>query len=244
MRPGFRRQLDILIDRNLAIHSGSAGTLGVMLGQAPVIGYFIGVAWRGQEPQPATYFVMAVASLWMGCMNACTAVVQERAVYDRERMFELDIRAYLASKLAVLTGIGLLQTLLLLLVQGRWMHLPAGPGRLVVLFGALAAANLASAGLGLLVSCCAKSSFGAVVMVPLLLIPQILFSRLILGSNVEGGVPGAVEKVTITKWAYESLVDLHAGAAWGTQLESFAALSAILAACVSLAWLKLRVDDA
>lgn len=244
MRPDFRRQLDILIDRNLAVHWGSSGTLAVMLGQAPVIGYFIGVAWRGQEPLPATYFVMAVAALWMGCMNACTAVVQERPVYDRERMFDLDVRAYLASKLAVLAAIAVLQTLLLLFVQGRWMHLVGGAPRLLLLFTTLALADLAAAGLGLVVSCCSRTSFGAVVMVPLLLIPQVLFSKLILGGNVEGGVPGAVEKLTITKWAYEALTDLHTGATWAGQLKSVAALSAILAVCAALSWLKLRWDDA
>ena len=38
--PAFRGQLDILIDRNLAIHWGGLGALAAMLLQAPIIGYW------------------------------------------------------------------------------------------------------------------------------------------------------------------------------------------------------------
>ena len=98
VRPGFRRQLDILVDRAIAVHLGSLGTLLMMLAQAPIIGWFIGLAWRGQEAVPQTYFIMSVAALWMGCMNACTAIVVERPIFLRERMFDLDIQSYLLSK--------------------------------------------------------------------------------------------------------------------------------------------------
>ncbi|MBI4424192.1 MAG: ABC transporter permease [Elusimicrobia bacterium] len=242
-RPDFRRQLDILIDRNLAIQWGSRGTAAMIVAQAPVIGYFIGVAWKGQEAAPQTYFVMAVAALWMGCMNACTAVVQERAVYERERMFELDIRAYLLSKIAVLAVIAAAQTLLLLAVQGHFMRLAGGLLPPALGFLTLAAANLSAAGLGLLVSCFARTPYGAVVTVPLLLIPQVLFSRIILQQNVESGVPAAIEKLTITKWAYEALTDLHDGASWGVQLKCLLALLAGLVAFLSASYLKLRSDD-
>lgn len=242
--PAFRRQLDILIDRNLAVHWGGRGALAAMLLQAPIIGGFIGIAWRNQEAAPQTCFVMAVAALWMGCMNACTAVVQERAIYRRERMFGLDIRAYLLSKLAVLSAAAVAQTLLLLLAQARLMHVGGSALETALRFGVLAAANLAAAGLGLAVSCFAKTSYGAVVAVPILLIPQVLFSRIILQGNADNTLPSLLEKLTITKWAYESLIDLRFdGLTWLEQLKSFSALAAGLAAFVALAALKLRADD-
>lgn len=239
----FRRQLDILIDRNLAVHWGAKGACLAMLAQAPVIGYFIGIAWKGQEPAPQTYFVMSVASLWMGCMNACTAVVQERAIYRRERMFGLDPRAYLLSKLAVLAAIAAAQTLLLLVVQHQLMRLGESLGRELVGFMALASANLAAAGLGLAVSCFAKTSYGAVVAVPILLIPQVLFSRILLQDNIDAGLPFLFEKLTITKWSYDSLRDLRDGGKLLEQLKCFAALGASLAAFMSISWLKLRTDE-
>ncbi len=243
-RPGFRRQLDILVDRNLAIHAGAFSTALLMLLQAPVIGGFIGLAWKGQEPVPQTYFVMAVAALWMGCMNATTSVVQERAVYMRERMFELDLAAYLLSKLAVLAVLGAVQTVLLLAAQGRLMHLKESLGPLTLAFLVMAATNIASAGLGLLISCVAKTSYGAVVAVPILLIPQVLFSKIILQGNIDKGVPSVLEKLTLTKWCYDALVNIQDGAAWSTQLGSLAALTGGLGAFMALAYLKLWAEDA
>ncbi len=239
----FRRQLDILVDRNLAVHWGAKGALLAMLAQAPVIGYFIGVAWSGQEPAPQTYFVMAVASLWMGCMNACTAVVQERSIYRRERMFGLDPRAYLLSKLSVLAAAAAAQTLLLLLVQSRMMHLGESWGQELMRFLILWTANVAAAGLGLAVSCFAKTSYGAVVAVPILLIPQVLFSRILLQDNIDSTLPALFEKLTITKWAYDSLVDLQGGGKVLEQLKCFGALAASLLAYSAVSWLKLRTDE-
>lgn len=242
-RPAFRRQLDILVDRNVAIHWGSFGTVSLMLLQAPIIGGFIGLAWKGQEPAAQTHFVMAVAALWMGCMNATTSVVQERAVYMRERMFELDLGAYLLSKLAVLAVIGAVQAILLLAAQGRLMHLKESFGAQALTFLIMAATDVAAAGLGLLISTMAKTSYGAVVAVPILLIPQVLFSKVILQGNIDKGVPAALEKLTLTKWCYDALSDLQGGATWSTQLGSLAALAVGLSAFLTLAYLKLWSED-
>ncbi|MBI5202247.1 MAG: ABC transporter permease [Elusimicrobia bacterium] len=238
--PGFRRQFDILVDRNLAVHWGAKGAALAMLAQAPVIGYFIGVAWRGQEPAPATYLVFAVASRWMGCMNACTSIVQERAIYRRERMFGLDAGAYLLSKVVVLAAVAAAQTLLLLLTQGRLMHLGESLGQEFARFAILWTANLAAAGLGLAVSSFARTPYGAVVSVPILLIPQVLFSRILLHENVDSGLPAFIEKLTITKWTYDSLSNLREGATAFTQFKCFSALAACLAAYLGLSLLRLR----
>jgi len=170
-RPGFRRQLDLLTGRQLAVYSGSSGTLLLMLLQAPLIGYFIGLAWRSQEAVPQTYFIMALAAVWMGCMNACTAIVQERQVFSRERMFDLDIRSYLLSKMSVLCVVCGLHSALLLAAQGPLMHLKDSVFAQGLLFLALAATAVAASGLGLLISAFARTSHGAAVAVPILLIP-------------------------------------------------------------------------
>lgn len=242
-RPDFRAQLDTLIERGVSIHLGSLGALAAMLLQAPIIGGFIGLAWKGQEPVAQTHFVMSVAALWMGCLNACTAIVHERAVYERERMFDLDVRAYLLSKLAVLCAVGVAQSVLLLAAQGWLMHLKESPLSLALTFLALASAGISASGLGLLVSACARTAYGAVVSVPILLVPQILFSELVLQANVQSGLPRTLERLTITKWCAKALGDAAGGIDWGVQLGSHAALAAGLAAFLALAYAKLRIDE-
>jgi len=234
-RPGFRRQLDILVDRAIAVHIGSLGTLLMMLAQAPIIGYFIGLAWRDQEAVPQTYFIMSVAALWMGCMNACTAIVVERPIFLRERMFDLDIRSYLLSKLCVFSVVCAVQTVLLLAVQGHLMHLKDSWGALFLVFLSLAWTGIASCGLGLLVSAVARSAYGAVAAVPIILIPQAIFSKVLLQDNIDKGAPSFIEKLTLTKWCYEALVDVHNGAHFLDQLKSLGALALGLALFLALA---------
>lgn len=243
-RPGFKEQLDILTSRQLSIQSGSAGTLLLMLVQAPIIGAFIGLAWRGQEASPSTYFIMAVAAVWMGCMNSCTSIVQERQVYLRERMFNLDIRSYLLSKLGVLSVIGAVQCLLLLAAQGKLMHLKESPLDLALIFIALVLTSAAACCLGLLISAVARTSHGAVVAVPILLIPQAIFSEVLLQGNIENSVPSAIEKLTLTKWCYKALVDIHGGPGFLVQAGSLLALAAFLVLFLALAAGKLKLDEA
>ncbi|MFA5140739.1 MAG: ABC transporter permease [Elusimicrobiota bacterium] len=243
-RPGFRRQLDLLTGRQLAVYSGSAGTLLLMCVQAPLIGYFIGLAWKSQEAAPQTYFIMAVAAVWMGCMNACTAIVQERQVFARERMFDLDIRSYLLSKLSVLCVICCLQSVLLLAAQGRLMHLKDSVLAQGLLFLVLSATGVAASALGLLISSFARTSHGAAVAVPILLIPQVIFSEALLQQNIRNAVPSFIEKLTLTKWCYEALLDIHKGAGFLKQTGSLLALSAGLVLFLALAFVKLRMDEA
>jgi hypothetical protein len=239
----FRVQFDALVGRGLAVRAGAWGTLGMLLLQAPLIGFFIGLAWQGEEAMPSTYFVMAVAAMWMGCLNACTEIVSERAVYERERMFHLDIRAYLSSKILVLAGLSALQGAMLLLAQEQLMHLKIGLAHQFLAWLALAATGTAAAGLGLLVSAFSKTPYGAVVTVPILLIPQVVFSEILLQKNIDKFWPSRIEALTLTKWCYEALFDLRDEVEWLVQLKSIAVLALFGAAFTLLAAAKLRWDD-
>jgi ABC-type multidrug transport system permease subunit len=68
----------------------------------------------------------------------------------------------------------------------------------VALFGA----SLAGTGLGLLVSALATTQERAVFAVPLLLLPQILFSELAIPSNLYSDVVAAAEKAMPVHWAF------------------------------------------
>ncbi|MBI5209608.1 MAG: ABC transporter permease [Elusimicrobia bacterium] len=242
-RPGFRAQMDALIGRNIAIHFGAAGTLLLMVAQAPIIGYFIGLGWKGQEAVPQTYFIMSVAALWMGCMNACTSIVVERQVYLRERMFDLNIWSYLFSKMSVLAVVGGLQSLLLLATQGRFMHLKSSVLAQLLFFVSLSMTGLAAGALGLLISSLARTSYGAVVAVPIVLLPQAIFTEVLLGENVKNAVPAVIEKLTLTKWCYQALMDVHQGVHVLDQAKSLAALALALGLFLALAAGKLKLEE-
>jgi hypothetical protein len=242
-RPGFRSQLGTLLDRTLAVLLGGPGTLAILMLQPPLVGAILGLGWQAQEPTPATYLCMAIAAIYIGCMNAATAIVRERPVLQRERMFNLNIWSYLLSKTVVLAVVCVLQMVLMLLAQGQLMHLPPGILNHTLLLLFLSLAGLAATGLGLAISAFSNSSYMAVILVPVLIIPQIVFSEVVLGEiGIGRRFPELIEKVTITKWGFEALRAVGEGGQLWILVRSGSLLLLLMGLFLSLAALKLKLD--
>lgn len=195
-----RPQSRVLAARYRDCLLGDRGGLLLLLAQAPLIGWLCAVVWGSIESDtPGLYFVLCLAAMWFGCINACREIVKERAIFERERLFGVRPRDYVLSKVWVLAGLGAVQVVLL---QGtvEWHLQLRGPMALEL--AALFGASLAGTGLGLLVSALANTQERAVFAVPLLLLPQILFSELSIPNNLYSDVVAAVEKVMPVHWAY------------------------------------------
>lgn len=195
-----RRQSHVLAARYWDCLLGDLGSLFLILAQAPLIGWLCAVVWGSIESDtPGLYFVLCLSALWFGCINACREIVKERAILERERLFGLSTRDYVISKVWVLAALGAVQVVLL---QGtvEWHLQLRGPMLLELL--ALFGASVAGTGLGLLVSALATTQERAVFAVPLLLLPQILFSELAIPSNLYSDVVGTVEKIMPVHWAF------------------------------------------
>ena len=176
------------------------GGLVLLLAQAPLIGWLCAIVWGSIERDtPGLYFVLCLTAIWFGCINACREIVKERRILERERLFGVRPRDYVLSKVQVLALLGAAQVVLL---QGtvEWHLQLRGPMLLEML--ALFGASLAGTGLGLLVSALAATQERAVFAVPLLLLPQILFSELAIPGNLYNDTVAAVEKLMPVHWAY------------------------------------------
>jgi len=195
-----RRQSHILAARYRDCLLGDMGGLFLILAQAPFIGWLCAIVWGSIESDtPALYFVLCLSAVWFGCINACREIVKERAILERERLFGLRPAHYVMSKLWVLAALGAAQVVLL---QGmvEWHLQLRGPMPLQLL--ALFGASVAGTGLGLLVSALATTQERAVFAVPLLLLPQILFSELAIPNNLYSDVVAALEKAMPVHWAF------------------------------------------
>ena len=176
------------------------GGLLLLLVQAPLIGWLCSVVWGSIERDtPGLYFVMCLAAVWFGCVNACREIVKERPILERERLFGVRPRDYVFSKFRVLAVLGAVQVVLL---QGavEWNLGLRGPMGVEML--ALFAATLTGIGLGLLVSALARTQERAVFAIPLLLLPQILFSELAIPGEMFSDTVALVEKFMPVHWAY------------------------------------------
>jgi ABC-type multidrug transport system ATPase subunit/pSer/pThr/pTyr-binding forkhead associated (FHA) protein len=198
------RQWGTLTRRYLEVLSRDKFNLLILFGQAPIIAFMTYLVVGSKSPRDFPFFMLALVSIWFGTSVASREIIRERAVYTRERMVNLRLLPYVASKLFVLALIVSFQCLLLFgslkfLHYSGLMNLPgwAIPQLIIVMFTAMVGIAL-----GLWVSAMVKTSEMATSLVPLILIPQILFSGLV-------GVPQSTAKVIGTlmpaTWAFDGL---------------------------------------
>jgi hypothetical protein len=198
------RQWGTLTRRYLEVLSRDKFNLLILFGQAPIIAFLTYLVVGSKSPRDFPYFMLALVSIWFGTSVASREIIRERAVYARERMVNLSLLPYVASKLFVLALIVSLQCLLLFgslkfLHYAGLMNLPGWAIPQVIIILLTAMVGLA---LGLFISAMVKTSEMATSLVPLILIPQILFSGLV-------GVPVNTARVIGTlmpaTWAFDGL---------------------------------------
>ncbi len=186
------RQWATLSRRYLEVLGADKFNLLILFGQAPIIALLTNIVVSSDAPRDFIYFVLALVSLWFGTSVAAREIIRERAVYKRERMVNLRLLPYVGSKILILMMIVGLQCLLLFgtlkfLDLAGLMPFPvrfAGVGHLAVMM----ITSIVGIALGLFVSAVVKTSEMATSMIPLILIPQILFSGLV-------GIPKGMSKV-------------------------------------------------
>jgi hypothetical protein len=198
------RQWGTLTRRYLEVLSRDKFNLLILFGQAPIIAFMTYLVVGSKSPRDFPFFMLALVSIWFGTSVASREIIRERAVYARERMVNLRLLPYVSSKLFVLALIVSFQCVLLFgslkfMHYAGLMNLPgwAIPQLIIVLLTAMVGLAL-----GLLVSAMVKTSEMATSLVPLILIPQILFSGLV-------GVPQSTAKLIGTlmpaTWAFDGL---------------------------------------
>jgi ABC-type multidrug transport system permease subunit len=149
--------------------------------------------------------MLALAAVLVGLFAASFELVSERAIYRRERMINLRLVAYIASKLTVLVGFAAVQCLALIVVVALRVQFSfAGillPGPLEIYF-TLLLASLAGIMLGLFISALVSSINSVIYVVLLAVFAQIIFAGVIFD------LPGAAKPIsflTVTRWAVEAL---------------------------------------
>jgi len=181
-------------------------TLFILMAQAPIIAVLVYFVMGTNQPRDFAYFVLSLVAVWFGTSISAREIIRERAVYNRERMVNLGLIPYLFSKLFVLGIIVGVQCLILFLPL-KLLDLTGimpMPGELLGIpqFWAMLLTAGVGIALGLLISALVKTSEMATSLVPLILIPQILFSGLV-------GVPTGINKVAglamPATWSFDTM---------------------------------------
>ena len=128
-------------------------------------------------------FIMAFAAIMFGCLNGAREIVKEAAIYQRERTVNLGIAPYLFSKIFILGIFSLMQSFILVflvnlkepLSQVHSILLPP----FVEIYISMALTALAGLMTGLLISAIVPNNDRAMSLVPLPLLPQVIFAGVI-----------------------------------------------------------------
>jgi ABC-type multidrug transport system ATPase subunit len=198
------RQWGTLTRRYLEVLSRDKFNLLILFGQAPIIAFLTYLVVGAKNPRDFPYFMLALVSVWFGTSVASREIIRERAVYTRERMVNLRLFPYVASKLFVLALIVFLQCALLFasLKILHYVGIMSVPGWAIPQLAVMLITAMVGIALGLFVSAVVKTSEMATSLVPLILIPQILFSGLVGVPTGTARVIGALMPAT---WAFDGL---------------------------------------
>ena len=200
------RQFGTLSRRYMEVLGRDRFNLLILFGQAPIVAFLTYLVVGNDSPRDFIYFVLSLVAVWFGTSVSAREIIRERAVYNRERMVNLGLMPYVASKLFVLAMIVGAQcimlwgTLKLFHIAGM-MKMPGyllGMPQILTMI----ITGIVGISLGLFISAIVKTSEMATSLVPLILIPQILFSGLV---GVPAGLSKAVGLVMPATWAFDEM---------------------------------------
>ena len=156
--------------------------------------------------------ILTTAAIFLGSSNAAREITKESAIYSRERLVNLAVVPYVMSKVVVLSLLCLFQAAALVGIFALAVDLPGSDLELYPkLFSAVLLTQLAGLSMGLLVSALSANSDRAMAIVPVLLIPQLIFAGALVPLDHMLAPAKVISQFMISKWALQlagSLTDL------------------------------------
>jgi len=203
-----RRYADLLIQdrRNLMILLLQAPIIGALLALVAKADAIVGEGAFANEAKKVL-FMLATVAVWFGIINAAREITKEAPIFRRERLANLRVAPYVLSKVVVLTVLLAVQSLVLLGLVGLKVEFPAQGVLLPIwaeLFITTMLTSLAGLAMGLAISAFASTPDRAISLVPLALIPQILFAGVIFSLGDGVSAQRVLSWLTVSRWAMDA----------------------------------------
>jgi ABC-type multidrug transport system ATPase subunit len=209
-RGPFLSQLRVLVGRYVRLLSRDRRNLALLVGQAPILGFLnaalfsSGLFHRGPNAHPGEViqllYLATVIAIWMGAVASSREVIKERTVFERESAIGVGLPAYVLSKLVVLGGVVALQVILYVAVAFALQPLHEPVGAYVQVVVLLFACGFVAACMGLLVSAAVSSEDQSMSLIPLVIIPQLLFAGTIVSYERMAEPIRSVSRIFFSQW--------------------------------------------
>jgi len=156
---------------------------------------------------PVYFFMSIVVALFVGLIVSAEEIFRDRKILKRERFLHLSRSSYFISKVIILFTLSAFQTAAFILVGNALLQIPFGEMRYwLILFSCSCFANV----LGLNISSAFDSAVTIYVLIPILIIPQLLLSGVVIsfdkfnpGVGKPNGIP-LLGEMMASRWAFEA----------------------------------------
>lgn len=221
--PNKLRQFVIFFKRDVLSKMTNAQYMMITLFEAPLLALILAFFMKylqenamgektytlyGSENLPQYLFISVIVALFIGLTTSAEEIIGNLKILKREKFLNLSKGSYLFSKIGIMFMISAIQ-MLFYTVMGNWVLDIHGMNiwYWIILFSTSCFANL----LGLNISASFNSVKVIYILIPILIIPQLLFSGIIVSFDKlhpmfssKSHVP-AIGNVMASRWAYEAL---------------------------------------
>jgi hypothetical protein len=192
------RQCVLLVKRYFTIALRDKRNLIIMILQAPIIALVLACTFKpdtGYFPI-SFYFCLSISAIWMGGMNSVREIAREWPVIEREFRIGLSPIVYIASKIIVFSVLGIIQASIFGASIKFFFKDFSFTNAIMLL---LATACVSGTILGLCISVVSKNVNIAISWLPIIFIPQIFFSGILVPFDEMSSAGRAMSHLTIAR---------------------------------------------
>jgi len=191
-------QCMLLVKRYCTIVLRDRRNLLIMLLQAPIIALVLAFTFKPEAGYfPISfYFCLSISAIWMGGMNSIREIAREWPVMEREFRIGLSPSIYVLSKIVVFSLVGTAQAAVFgVCIKLFFKDFSLTQGIAVL----LAAACVSGTILGLCVSVFSRNVTIAISWLPIIFIPQIFFSGILVPFDEMSAAGQALSHLTVAR---------------------------------------------
>jgi ABC-type multidrug transport system ATPase subunit len=221
--PNHFKQFKIFLRRDLMAKFHNKQYLFINALEAPLLAFILAFFTKnytyidgvpkyifGDNPNmPAFLFMAVIVALFLGLIISAEEIFKDRKILKREKFLDLSRLSYLFSKIIILFSISAIQSLVFVLITNSMLDIKGMVfSYWIILFTASCWANL----VGLIISSGLNSVVTIYILVPIILVPELLFSGVVVDFNKmhnkiasEKYVP-VIGDIMTSRWAYEAIM--------------------------------------
>ncbi|HBI81497.1 MAG TPA: ABC transporter [Bacteroidales bacterium] len=221
--PSKRKQMWIYFRRNLRSKFANSQFMNISILASPALAIIISFFSKfihGTLTNPNAYifsendnipgfiFMSVIAMIFLGLTISAEEIISDRKVLFREKFLNLSYFSYINSKLIVLSIFSAFQSLLFVLIS---THILEIQGMFWYYWAMLFSTSFCASMIGLNLSASLNSVVAIYVMIPLIIVPQLMFSGVVISYNklhkslTHPEYVPVIGDITLSRWPYEAL---------------------------------------